>query len=156
MRTAMEKRSNETWYSDAVAALDSEQSAEFDNDEQLADLVFKELPLYFAKYGAMEAGYLDTLRTETPNGDALLLFNREIFNTFDLRPQLSKITAPTLVITGAEDFICGPVCADEIAAGVPGVQKVIVGDAGHMLFVEQPEVFHREVADFLEAPASQS
>jgi len=151
MRTAMEKRSNESWYSDAVAALEAEQSAEFDNDEQLADLVFKELPLYFAKYGAMEAGYLDTLRTETPNGDALLLFNREIFNTFDLRPQLSRITAPTLVITGAEDFICGPMCADEIAAGVAGAHKVIVGDAGHMLFVEQPEEFHREVADFLEA-----
>jgi len=27
---------------------------------------------------------------------------------------------------------------------------VIVGDSGHMVFVEQPQAFHDEVADFLE------
>ncbi len=150
MKAGMEKRSNESWYPEAVAALEAEQSGEFNTDAQMADLVFKELPLYFARYGAMEAGYVDTLRTEEPNADALLLFNREIFNTFDLRPVHAKIEAPTLVITGAEDFICGPLCADEIATGIKGSKKVIVGDAGHMLFIEQPEEFHREVADFLE------
>lgn len=150
MRAGMEKRSNEPWYADAVAALEAEQAAEFSSDQETGDLVFKELPLYFARFGAMEAGYLETLKTETMNGDALLLFNREIFNTFDLRPVHSKIKAPTLVVTGAEDFICGPMNADEIAAGISSSRKVIVGDAGHMLFVEQPEAFHREVADFLE------
>ena len=151
MRAGMEKRSNEPWYGDAVAALEAEQSGKFKSDAELAELVFKELPLYFARYGAMEAGYLDTLKTEVPNADTLLLFNREIFNTFDLRGDLPRISAPTLVITGAEDFICGPVCADEIAAAVPNAKKVIVGDAGHMIFVEQPQAFHMEVADFLDA-----
>jgi pimeloyl-ACP methyl ester carboxylesterase len=151
MRAGMEKRSNEPWYAEAVAALEAEQAGEFSSDEEMADLIFKELPLYFARFGAMEAGYLDTLRTETPNGDALSLFNREIFNTFDLRGLHPQIKAPTLVITGAEDFICGPLCADEMGAGITGSQKVIVGDAGHMIFVEQPEEFHREVADFLDA-----
>jgi pimeloyl-ACP methyl ester carboxylesterase len=151
MRAGMEKRTNEPWYAEAVAALESEQAGKFSSDAEMADLVFKELPMYFARYGAMEAGYLDTLRTEPLNGDALKLFNEEIFNTFDLRPELSKIKVPTLVITGAEDFICGPICADEIAHGIEGSQKVIVGDAGHMVFIEQPVEFHREVADFLEA-----
>ncbi len=151
MHAAMEKRSNEPWYPEAVAALEAEQAAEFDSDETMAELVFKELPLYFARYGAMEAGYLDTLRTETPNGDALLMFNREIFNTFDLRDLHPKIKSPTLVITGAEDFICGPACANEIATGIAGAKEVVVGDAGHMIFVEQPEEFHREVADFLDS-----
>ncbi|HLZ94004.1 MAG TPA: alpha/beta hydrolase [Candidatus Dormibacteraeota bacterium] len=151
MRAGMEKRSNEPWYPDAVSALEREQNGDFESDEQLGELVFKELPFYFARYGAMEAGYLDTLRTEVPNADTLQLFNREIFNTFDLRPDLVRIKAPTLVITGAEDFICGPMCADEIASGVPDAKKVIVGDAGHMLFIEQPQAFHMEVADFLDA-----
>jgi proline-specific peptidase len=151
MRAGMEKRSNEPWYPDAVSALEREQNGDFESDEQLAELVFKELPLYFARYGAMEAGYLDTLRTEVPNADTLQLFNREIFNTFDLRPDLVRIKAPTLVITGGEDFICGPMCAGEIVSGIPDAKKVIVGDAGHMLFIEQPQAFHMEVADFLEA-----
>lgn len=151
MRTGMEKRSQEPWYPEALSALEAEQAGNFGSEAEMAEVIFKELPLYFAKFGAMEAGYLDTLRTETPNGDALAFFNREEFATFDMRPFHDRITAPSLVITGAEDFICGPMCADEIAAGIRGSTKVIIGDAGHMLFVEQPEVFHREVADFLEA-----
>jgi pimeloyl-ACP methyl ester carboxylesterase len=150
MREGMDKRSGQPWYADAVAALDEEQEGKFSNDEEMAALVFRELPLYFAHFGAAEAGYLDTLKTETLNADSLRLFNKEIFETFDLRPELGAITAPTLVITGDEDFICGPVCADEIAAGIEGARKVIVGDSGHLIFVEQPEEFEREVAEFLE------
>jgi proline iminopeptidase len=80
-----------------------------------------------------------------------VLFNREFFNTFDLRDRLPRITAPTLVIAGDDDFICGPLCSAEIAAAIPGARQVIVGDAGHMVFVEQAQAFHDEVADFLES-----
>jgi proline iminopeptidase len=151
MREGMDKRSGQPWYPDALAALEAEQEGTFSTDEEMAALVFRELPLYFAHFGTAEAGYLDTLKTETPNADTLRLFNKEIFETFDLRRKLGLIKAPTLVITGEEDFICGPVCADEIAAGIAGAKKVIVGDSGHMIFVEQPEAFETEVAEFLEA-----
>ena len=149
MRAGMEKRLDQPWAQDAFAALEAEQAGKFESDQELSELVFREYPLYFAHYGAIEAGYVDTLRTEIINADALKLFNQEIFTTFDLRNLLPKITAPTLVITGDEDFICGPVCADDICVGVPGVRKVIVGDSGHMVFVEQPQAFHDEVAEFL-------
>ena len=149
MRTGMEKRANEPWASDAVAALAAEQSGHFKSDDELGDLVFREFPLYFAHFGAAEAGYLDTLRTEKINADALKLFNDEIFPKFDLRGSLSTISAPTLVITGDDDFICGPVCAREISGGIAGARESVVGDAGHMVFVEQPQAFHDEVADFL-------
>jgi pimeloyl-ACP methyl ester carboxylesterase len=149
MRAGMEKRASEPWASDAVAALEAEQLGQFKTDDELIDLVFRELPLYFAHFGPAEAGYLDTLRTEKINADALKVFNDEIFPTFDLRGSLSSISAPTLVITGADDFICGPVCAREIRAGIAGARESVVGDAGHMVFVEQPQAFHDEVADFL-------
>jgi proline iminopeptidase len=149
MRAGMEKRLDQPWAQDAFAALEAEQAGKFESDQELSELVLREYPLYFAHYGASEAGYVDTLRTEIINADALKLFNQEIFTTFDLRNLLPKITAPTLVITGDEDFICGPVCADDICIGVPGARKVIVGDSGHMVFVEQPQAFHDEVADFL-------
>jgi pimeloyl-ACP methyl ester carboxylesterase len=109
MRAAMEARSGEPWYADAVAALEAEQAGAFTSDEELGALALRELRLYFAHYGESEAAYLETL-TEVPNGDALGLFNREIFATFDLRPRLHEITAPTLVITGEDDFITGPAC----------------------------------------------
>jgi pimeloyl-ACP methyl ester carboxylesterase len=150
MQEGMEKRSGQPWYPDAVAALEEEQEGKFSSDEEMAALVFRELPLYFAHFGTAEVGYLDTLKTETPNADTLKLFNKEIFETFDLRGELGAISAPTLVITGEDDFICGPVCAGEIAAGIKGARKVIVGDSGHMIFIEQPEAFQAEVAEFLE------
>lgn len=151
MRAGMDKRANQPWAADAMAALEEEQAGKFASDDELSDLVFRELPLYFAHFGPAEAGYLDTLRTEKVNADALKLFNDEIFPRFDLRGDLGKITAPTLVITGDEDFICGPVCAQEICAGIPEARMVVVGDAGHMVFVEQPQTFHDEVGDFLGA-----
>lgn len=150
MRAGMEKRSGQPWYQDAVAALESEQRAQFASDEEMADLVFREMPLYFAHYGPVEAGYVDTLKTEKLNADALLLFNREIFKSFDMRGVLPKIKAPALVITGDEDFICGPLCSEELCAGIPDAREVIVGDAGHYLFVEQAQALHDEVSDFLQ------
>ncbi len=150
MRAGMDKRSGQPWYQDAAAALQEEQDGKVLTDQQVADLVFREMPLYFAHYGPVEAGYLDTIRSDSVNADAFRLFNNEIFNAFDLRGGLPNITAPTLVINGDEDFICGPVCAAEISSAIPGAREVIVGDSGHMIFVEQPQAFHDEVADFLE------
>ena len=151
MRAGMDKRSGQPWYGDAVAALEAEQEGAFANDQELGELVFREMPMYFARYGPVEAGYLDTLRSDAINADALQLFNEKIFNTFDLRDRLPLITAPTLVITGDDDFICGPMCAAEITAALPGAREVIVGDSGHMVFIEQPRAFHDEVGDFLDA-----
>lgn len=150
MRQGMDKRLAQPWAADAIAALEEEQAGQFATDDELSPIVFRELPLYFAHYGPSEAGYLDTLKSELVNADALKLFNEKIFTSFDLRGRMSAITAPTLVITGDEDFICGPVCAEEICNGVKGSRLVIVGDAGHLLFVEQPQMFHDEVASFLE------
>jgi pimeloyl-ACP methyl ester carboxylesterase len=43
------------------------------------------------------------------------------------------------------------VCADETAAAIPQAEKVTICDAGHMVFMEQPQAFHDAVASFLEA-----
>jgi len=150
MRSGMEKRMSQPWCADAIAALEEEQAGHFATDQELSSLVTREWPLYFAHFGPVEAGYVDSLRDETVNAAALKLFNEEIFTKFDLRSRLPSITSQTLVMTGDEDFICGPVCAEEICAGIPGSRAVIVGDAGHMIFVEQAQSFHDEVDDFLE------
>lgn len=57
---------------------------------------------------------------------------------------------------GDDDFICGPICAREICASLPDARQVIVGDAGHMTFIEQPQAFHDGVADFLEGSSGRA
>jgi pimeloyl-ACP methyl ester carboxylesterase len=149
MEAAMASRADEPWYGDARAALEAEQSGELRDDEALSALVMRELPFYFARYGATEEGYVRVLAQEPVNGDALGLFNSDIMATFDLRSELARITADTLVITGSADFITGPMCSREIAAEIAHAQTVMMEDAGHFTFVEAPEVFRREVVGFL-------
>jgi proline iminopeptidase len=148
MEAGMDAKAGEPWYEDARAALEAEQAGRFETDEELADLALREFPFYFAIYGDAEHAYLESLRGEIPVADALLLFNNEIFESFDLRPELPKITASTLVITGADDFITGPICAEDFAS-IPDHRTVILPQCGHFIFVEARERFRDEVTAFL-------
>jgi proline iminopeptidase len=147
MEAAMASRAGEPWFADAAAALEDEQEGRFETDEELGQLAVRELPLYFARYGEEERAYVASL--DVPNADALRLFNAEIFATIDLRPKLASIRAETLVITGGEDFITGPVNARELAVGIPGAREVVIPGAGHFVFVEARDRFAAEVRAFL-------
>lgn len=152
MEEAIASQADEPWYPDAKAALEAEQAGDFATDEELADLALREMPFYFRRYGDDERAYVDTLRAHRPNAETLRLFNQEIFETFDLRPELAKITAPTLVVTGAEDFITGPPSAADFEQGIGDVVKVIIPEAGHFVFVETPAAFGGAVLSFLGVP----
>jgi pimeloyl-ACP methyl ester carboxylesterase len=149
MEAAVAAKAGEPWYEDATEALRAEQAGEWTTDEELAAIVLRELPFYFRTYGEREQAYVQGLEGEVPVGDALKLFNEEIFATFDLRPELGRITAPTLVLTGEDDFICGPVCAREIADGVDGSETVLLPECGHFVFVEQADAFADAIRAFL-------
>ena len=151
MEAAMAAKAGEPWYEDASDALRAEQAGEWETDEELAAIAIREFPFYFHTYGEREQAYLRTLEGEVPVGDALKLFNEEIFTTFDLRPELGRITAPTLVLTGEDDFICGPVCARELADGVAGSDLALIPECGHFVFVEQPGAFADAVCGFLDS-----
>lgn len=149
MEEAMQAKSGEPWYEDARAALEAEQEGKFESDEELGRLVVREFPFYFARFGDAEREYLTILAGETVNADALRLFNTEIFATFDTRPELARIEAPTLVITGEKDFITGPVCAAELVAGIDGATYVELERCGHFVHVEERDRFRGEVLRFL-------
>jgi proline-specific peptidase len=150
MIAAMEAEAGQPWYEQARAALEAEQEGDFGSDEELWELVLREMPFYFARFGKAEQTYLDTLRGDSPvNGEALGYFNREIFHAFDLRDDLARIEAPTLVITGANDFITGPLAAREIAERIARAKLAILPDCGHFIFVEARERFRAEVERWL-------
>jgi 3-oxoadipate enol-lactonase len=55
----------------------------------------------------------------------------------DLRPDLGRITAPTLVVSGAEDLALPPDHQQLIAEGVPGAQLLTLSPAAHLANLEQ-------------------
>jgi proline iminopeptidase len=153
MAAAVESHADEPWYEDARAALEAEEAGDFETDEELAELSLLEFPFYFARYGDDERAYVERLRGDTPNADALRLFNQEQMPSFDLRPELAQIAAPTLVLTGEEDFITGPLSAAELSNGIAGAETVLIPECGHFVFVEAREAFRDSALAFLGAGA---
>ena len=60
----------------------------------------------------------------------------EAIATMDLRADLRRITAPTLVIAGAQDLAIPPSHAFAIADNVAGAQLDVVDEAAHIATVE--------------------
>ena len=56
---------------------------------------------------------------------------------WDGRPDLGRITAPTLVVAGAEDPATPPEMLREIAAGIPGAVLHVLPRASHLANLEQ-------------------
>jgi len=100
-------------------------------------------PLYFARW---EERYRPLVEVERLSPEPLRQFNG---SGLDLRPQLGRIAAETLVLTGREDFVCGPAAAQVLADGIAGAELVVVEDAGHMLHLERPAEFSAAVEAFL-------
>jgi pimeloyl-ACP methyl ester carboxylesterase len=115
--------------------------------EEVVRLAMVEMRLYFAHAdGVPVIGRV--FEREPPNLDALAYFNRETVQHFDLRPLLPAIRAQTLVITGDHDFLGKP-AADELVAGIPAARSVVLQEAGHFLWIDQPHAFASEVSAFL-------
>jgi proline iminopeptidase len=149
MEAAMQERSAEPWYEDAREALELEDAGAYETADELAEITRRFWPMYFAHYDDVARSYLEeSIVPERPNPDALHEFNEGI-EAWDMRDELPLIASPTLVITGARDFVTGPVCSEEIAEGIPAAELVIVPDCGHFTFVECPGRFREEVARFL-------
>jgi pimeloyl-ACP methyl ester carboxylesterase len=72
------------------------------------------------------------------------------FQTEYLFPQLHKINVPTLVVVGDDDFICDKVSqSDRIAKDIKNSHEIVIKDAGHMPWIEQPTQFFDECIQWL-------
>ena len=63
--------------------------------------------------------------------------------------RLATIAAPTLVLTGDADRLISPANSDVLARSVPGAKLVRIPGGSHGFNIEMPDLFNREVLDFL-------
>ena len=68
---------------------------------------------------------------------------------FDARPYLATITAPTLVIAGAEDPVTPVEHARGLCGAIPGARLEVIADAAHLANVEQPAAVRSAITSFL-------
>ncbi|GAB4581977.1 MAG: alpha/beta hydrolase [Anaerolineales bacterium] len=79
---------------------------------------------------------------------AMMYFFRQ-FPEVDITPLLSKIEAPTLVVTGDRDKIVSSTQAAHIARHIPNAQLAVIKNAGHMMYIDQPAEYDRVLQAYL-------
>jgi proline iminopeptidase len=69
---------------------------------------------------------------------------------YDLLPALRRLTVPTLVLHGEDDFIPVEVVA-RIAGAIPGARLVVLPQRGHFAYIEAPDAVAFHVHDLVAA-----
>lgn len=64
--------------------------------------------------------------------------------------RLDHITAPTLVLCGAEDAATPPWESEAIARAIPGAELVLIDGVGHMTTLEAPDEVNAHLVPFVE------
>src|SRR3546814_14534087 len=69
-------------------------------------------------------------------------------SVFDLEDGMRKLTVPTLIVTGDEDWPC-LIPNVFMKRTIPSAALWVMPNTGHALNLEEPDLFNRALADFL-------
>lgn len=137
------------------------------NKKYLLNL-YEELPAFYETVDE----YVSELRKNSPYADKELLYDiasfaltlgqdgkyrrrydREVlfhFDTYDLRPYLSSIQCPSLIIRGKESRVMGEEIARDMSRMIPHGTFAEVPTATHPLHTDNPAEFQRAICNFLD------
>lgn len=87
---------------------------------------------------------MQTISLEGVAGDQLGMIDRP-----DSTPLLAEIEIPTLLIHGADDQIINIEDMDSMQAAIPSSQLQVIPGAGHLVNLEQPDIFNKAVREFI-------
>ncbi len=73
----------------------------------------------------------------------------EAIADMDLRQRIKTITAPTLVMVGADDHVAPLAMGEDIRSRIKGAEMVVIADCAHLMSVEQPADCGSHIAAFL-------
>lgn len=89
--------------------------------------------------------------SQLPDGVYKAQVNRLLFadmtRSYDLRPNLRKVTRPVLIVQGHQDPI-GDKTAEDIHASITSSVLQYINQCGHFPWIEQPEQFRRIMSEF--------
>ncbi|HTO92501.1 MAG TPA: alpha/beta hydrolase [Candidatus Sulfotelmatobacter sp.] len=83
---------------------------------------------------------------------ALLRQRIRLAFAFDARAALSRVTCPTLIVTGERDTAFALAAAEELARGIAHANRAVVEGAGHLHPASRPERLAEIVRSWLEQP----
>lgn len=99
---------------------------------------------YRATHPDIVEQYADTLAS---TGQEAYIGSCAAIADMDLRADLAKVTAPTLVVAGKDDPAIPPEHSQEIADNIAGARLVVISDVSHLAPVERPGAINRRLLD---------
>lgn len=116
--------------------------------EDFAELMRLQMPFHFASVEG--AGYQRYLAAgdATVYAPEVLAYVAEHEYAIEYEDRLRDIRKPTLILVGEYDRTCTPRAARDLHAGIPGSELVVIPEAGHQSFIEQPAMYFAAVRDF--------
>jgi proline iminopeptidase len=124
-----------------------EWSAKMGEDRKRAilEITRAKTPAYFADRAKAKA-MMDALDADSFNDAVFWAVTPQMMAGMDLREKLKKVTAPVLVIHGKQDPLPS---AEEVHATFAGSTLVMIDNAGHFPWEEQPKPFFAALSKFL-------
>ncbi len=120
--------------------------SETEDDLELRLIWLALMPLYYEEFDA-DAALARTRRMHFHAETHKALFlNKE---DYDVRDELGKIKAKTLVIVGEQDWICPPSQSRIIAEKIPNAELLLFENCNHAVHVEAREEVNAAIRQFL-------
>ncbi len=145
-RTALlDLRADDAAYAEAVEAARALPTAR-PRDQSL--LSAASVPLWYGRWGPEQQAHAAAQRSQVDARTAMTLRNDSASWT---PPDVSRVSAPVLVVAGSLDFLCPPPVARAVQGLFARSAYVEIEGAGHFPWVDDAATFAATVADFLGA-----
>ncbi len=106
-------------------------------------------PLYSLKFDAAAHARTRSRGISSPEPLNRAFAPGGFLRTYDVRPELQRITAPTLILAGRHDWICPPEFSEEIHRLIPGSDLRIFENSSHSIRADEPQAMIDAIAGFV-------
>ncbi|MBV9279720.1 MAG: alpha/beta hydrolase [Chloroflexi bacterium] len=116
--------------------------------EEAAEILRMQMPFHFASVESEAYRKYVELEDRCIYTPEILAYTASHEYAIEFEDRLSGVTKPVLILAGERDRTTTARAARDMHAGIPGSELVIIPDAGHMAYVEQPEIYFTAVREF--------
>lgn len=118
--------------------------------EELSELIADQLPFHFANpLDPRIQDYQERTRDTVYSPEVLRVFAASGYGGIEVEDRLGEIATPVLITAGRHDRTCIVEASEAMAKAIPNAELAIFEKSGHMMFVEEPELYVAVVRSFL-------
>lgn len=138
-------------YTAAAKAWPQEPERQDDfSEESLAEWIEKVFPIYWSDPKKIDQ-FREDFAAAMFSGDATRGSYESNTVEFDLREELKKVTAPAVIVNGADDVVVTVEDATSMHLALQNSKLLVIEKSGHFPWCEQPEIFEARVRAALQA-----